>query len=141
MGNKRDGFILDTFYSFVIHKKMVYLNFYDLDRVKNKEIINMMVNTLCDKVLKPKGDNLMKPLIFNLFRNVHQIRIVAGDYSFDFMLFLRMIRSVDIPETLEMILIEGQKNWIKYRFTESVERKYAAKGITAIQYDSVKLFF
>merc|ERR1712003_547155 len=35
--NKLDLFILETFYSFIIHKKLVYLNLNNLNRVKNRE--------------------------------------------------------------------------------------------------------
>ena len=70
--------------------------------------------------------NVMKPLVFSLFLEVCQIKIWTNEYPFDLMSFLRLIRSVDMPETLELILIEG--GWIERAFTKKVEQGYIAAG-------------
>ena len=131
---KLDVFILETFYSFIIHKKMVFLNLDNLWGVKDKRIVNMVINPLWNEILddvdKPVNANLLKPLIFTLFRDVHQIRILGRRYPFDLMLFLQMIRGVDIPETLDFIIIDGSE-FIYDGFTDQVKEEYALAGITA----------
>ena len=131
-----DTFILETFYSFIIHKKMIYLNFNELYKVKNDQIVHMVVNPLwnksdADSDNKPMNVNLLKPFVFNLFRDINQIRIWTGnDYPFDLMLFLKMMHGADLPEKLERILIE-RGLWIQQSFSGKVKSEYEFVGITA----------
>ena len=128
---KLDIFILETFYSFIIHKKMVYLNLNRLIEVHYNEILKMVVYPLRNQRadLRAKiNDNLIKSLVFTLFPDVHQIRIDAHEYPFDLISFLNVIRSVDIPQTLEFILIEGT-GCLRRAFTMKVNEQYAAEGI------------
>ena len=131
-----DLFILETFYSFIIHKKMIYLMFGHLYFAKENDIVNTVMNPLWNKMKdglnnKPANANLMKSFVLSLFRDVHQITIWAGNYyPFDLVLFLAMIRSVEVPETLKIIIIEGRK-WIDDQFNDKVAAEYAAEGIVA----------
>ena len=130
---KLDLFILETFYSIVIHKKMVYLNLLHLWRMTDKQIVNTVMNPLWhrkydDENSKDRNANLMKPFVFTVFPDVHQIRISAWNFPFDLISFLRMMRKVNVPETLEFIFIDGRE-WLDDAFTEKVKEEYAANRI------------
>ena len=78
---------------------------------------------------KPKDANLMKPFVFTLFPDVHEVRITATDHPFDFLSFLRLLQSVDVPESLQWITIEaGYPSWIEKAFNK-VKDKYTAANI------------
>ena len=134
-----DYFILETFCSFVIHKKLVFLDLNWLYRVKDYKIVKLMVNSMWHKYDDTESDkpikaNLIKPLVFTLFRDVHQIRISADYNPFDLMSFLRMLQNVDIPEKLEYILITGEK-WVGEGFTGKVKDAYFAEGIIGVKHN------
>ena len=138
-----DFFILETFYSFIINKKKVNLDLDFLYKVKDKHIVDMVMNVLWQNDYQseqPKYANLMKPFVFTLFRDVHHIEIFAngpsikvfgkghnGGHPFNLKSFLRMIKSADIPQTLDLILIEG--DWVNKAFNMEIQEEYAAEGI------------
>ena len=127
-----DLFILETFYSFVIHKKLVFLCMYMLqeDDIAGNEIIDLVTNKLCydweDVGDKPDNVNMIKPFVFDLFRQLRQIRIDAPDNGFDLLLFLNMISTIHLPDSLEIIIIDG--DWLEDAFNEEVAEQFIAKG-------------
>ena len=134
--SKLDLYILETFYSFVVHKKMVLLDLSILRGVKHFEIVNMVMNPLWNQLYdggdnEPTNANLMKPFVFTVFRDVCQVKLDAVDYRFDLMSFLRMIESVNLPKTLELIIIEGGW-WSNKEFNEMVKQAYADVGIRGV---------
>merc|ERR1712228_769128 len=134
---KLDLFILETFYSFTLHKKLVFLDLTKMNEVKENEIINLVMNPLVRYGDKPKDANLLKPFVFNLFRHVHTIRITAGPYhTFDLLSFLRMLQSVDLPETLRLITIDdGNAQWVQNAF-DIVKEEYTAANIEGEMVDN-----
>ena len=117
---KLDLYILETFYSFLINKKLVYFHMDHLHRAKDNPIVNLYMNM---------DTNLMKPLVFNLFRNLHQIRIYTGYHSFDLVEFFEMIQNADIHHTLKLITIESDDDWLDRDFTDKMKTEYSAKGL------------
>ena len=143
-------FILETFYSFVLHKKMVYLVLGLLNYIKENEIVQLVLNPLWmrgSRGNKPKNANLLRPFVFGLFEQVHQIRINAGHgyaflFPFDLLSFLGVLQTVELPETLRIIIVEG--GWVKRAFTAKVQQKYAAakiQGKVVVDENSNKTLF
>ena len=116
-----DVFILETFYSFILHKKMVYLDLWGLHKIRDNEIVRM--------VMKPKS-TLIKEYIFELFPHVEHIRIDADDQSARFLrALLKLLRKSNLPETLTLITIQGQ--WLDKAFTDKMKSKYESANISA----------
>ena len=102
-----DPFILETFYSFTVHKKLVRLDLNELYFVKNKEIINLVVNPMRRGIYNDLKGNMVKPFVFAVFQHVQRINIQAPDFPFDLVLFLKLLNELELPESLEHIVVEG----------------------------------
>ena len=71
----------------------------------------------------------MKPLVLRLFENVNVIRIRADIYPFDVSMFLEVIRSVEIPKSLESIIIEYKTDWFGRQMDKEMIKEFAAENI------------
>ena len=85
----------------------------------------------------PKNANLLRPFVFGLFEQVHQIRINARWFPFDLLSFLGVLQTVELPETLRIIIVEC--DWVEGAFTAKVQQKYAAAKIQGKVVDRVRL--
>ena len=136
---KMDPFVVNNFIAFTRKKTRIVLDL-SLMYLRKNELNDLIVHSLerrgaYDDI--PSDDtNCIKPLLFELFPNLTQIRIYAVDCSFNFLSLLRILKSVEFPASFKELIIKDDGDWIKDVFGDELVKKYAEQGLRFVFDDS-----
>ena len=128
-----DSYLYQTFNCFIDHKESIYLHMENIhNHVKDKKLLELLFYHI-DKEEDGIGSwykegmkqNLLKPCVLQVLRNVKYIWIYAHDYPFSLLEFLSTIQHTSVHKV--EILVENILEAISNDFDE-LKSKYAAKG-------------
>merc|ERR1712176_918038 len=86
-----DAFAMDNFFAFTRNKTQIVLNLDQMNKMKERRLIDLVMHSIKEKRTGgfcEDNNNILKPLIFELFPNLKQITIIAFGYPFNLLSLL-----------------------------------------------------
>ena len=141
-GQTLDAFVVNNFNAFTRKKTRIVLDLREM--CKRKTALNdLIMHPLAWRgaaYIRDDDTNCIKPLLFELFPNLTQIRIDAAQTSFNFFSLLRILKSVKFPAAFQdLIIVDGSVcddncRWLKDAFCDEFVEAYAAEHLE-IEFD------